>query len=156
VSTKIDRSTQDRPHFFIVYGTKNRAGLIAFRNTEYTALREHAKNRSAAKSRKREAREGIKDLWANFEAEQQGASIDDLVAEQKLLAKEHLLVLLSQRGWLQFASVVDSLLQAFMLRETNIKDVCVELAREGKLQNTWGLGNRKPGDETIISIVRSS
>jgi hypothetical protein len=45
VSTKIDKSTADRPHFFLAYATKNRAGLIAFRQTEYDALREHAKNR---------------------------------------------------------------------------------------------------------------
>jgi three-Cys-motif partner protein len=156
VSTKIDKSTQDRPAFFLVYGTKNRAGLIAFRNTEYDALRKHAKNRSAAKSRKREAREGTIDLLANFEAEQKEASIDDLVAEQKSEAKELLLDLLSQRGSLRFNSVVDGLLQAFMLRETNVKDVCVDLAREGKVQNTWGTGMRKPGDETIIKLIGAS
>jgi three-Cys-motif partner protein len=156
VSTKVDKITQDRPAFFLVYGTKNRAGLIAFRDTEYTALKEHAKNRSAAKSRKREARDRTGDLWANFEAEQREASIDDLVAEQKSQAKELLLDLLSRYGSLRFTSVVDGLLQAFMLRETNVKDVCVDLAHEGKLQNTWGTGIRKPREETIIKLVGAS
>ena len=44
VSTRIDKSTEERPHFFLAYGTKDRAGLKAFRDTEYKALREHAKN----------------------------------------------------------------------------------------------------------------
>jgi hypothetical protein len=30
------------------------------------------------------------------------------------------------------------LLQGFMIRETNVKDLCVDLAREGKIQRTWG------------------
>lgn len=51
---------------------------------------------------------------------------------------------------LSFQSVVDDLLQAFMLRETNVKDICCELARAGKIANTWGSGNRKPQDATII------
>jgi three-Cys-motif partner protein len=53
ISTKIDKSTEDRPHFFLAYGTKDRAGLKAFREIEFNALREHAKNRANAKGRKR-------------------------------------------------------------------------------------------------------
>jgi three-Cys-motif partner protein len=33
ISTKIDKSTEDRPHFFLACGTKDRAGLKAFRQT---------------------------------------------------------------------------------------------------------------------------
>ena len=33
VSTKIDKSTQNRPHFFLAYATKDRAGLRAFRES---------------------------------------------------------------------------------------------------------------------------
>jgi three-Cys-motif partner protein len=35
ISTKIDKATADRPHFFITYGTKSAEGLKAFRQTEY-------------------------------------------------------------------------------------------------------------------------
>ena len=45
ISTKIDKSTQNRPHFFLAYATKDRAGLKAFREIEYKALREHAPQR---------------------------------------------------------------------------------------------------------------
>ncbi|MGO9740279.1 MAG: three-Cys-motif partner protein TcmP [Roseiarcus sp.] len=153
VSTKIDKSTQERPHFFLAYGTKNRSGLKAFRETEYEALREHARNRSAAMTRKRENKSGTIELFADHDADIREASIDDIVKGQKALAKERLSqMLIDCREW-QFAKIVDTLLQAFMLRETNVKDICVELAREGKIHNTWGAGNRKPKDETKIAAV---
>ena len=40
-----------------------------------------------------------------------------------------------------------------MLRETNVKDVCVELAKMGKIENTWGTGGRKPTDQTMIKLA---
>jgi hypothetical protein len=39
-----------------------------------------------------------------------------------------------------------------MLRETNVKDICVNLAKAGKIDNSWGSGNRKPRDETLIKL----
>lgn len=153
VSTRIDKSTEDRPHYFLAYGTKDRAGLKAFRKTEYEALREHARNRSAAKTRKREVKTGSSDLFSNFEADVQEASIEGVVNEQKALAKKRLVRLLEDDGSQPFSKVVDLLLQDFMLRETNVKDLCVELHREGKIPNTWGNGNRKPMDSSRIELA---
>lgn len=154
VSTKIDKSTQNRPHFFIVYGTKNRAGLKAFREIEYRALREHARARSEAMTRRRQARSGSGDLFAEFEADYREGSIDEIVAEQKQLAKERLMKMLDESNSLFFIDVVDALMQAFMLRETNVKDVCVELAQEGKIENSWGDGSRKPNNQTRIALTK--
>lgn len=56
VSTKIDKNTADRPHFFLAYGTKSRAGLKAFLQTEYDALKSHARNRANAKEKRNEER----------------------------------------------------------------------------------------------------
>lgn len=39
-----------------------------------------------------------------------------------------------------------------MLRETNVKDICVDLAKTGKIENSWGEDNRKPRDENIIKL----
>jgi hypothetical protein len=154
VSTKIDKSTQNRPHFFLAYATKNRAGLKAFREIEYKALREHARARSAAMTRKRQTRSGTAEMFADFDADYREASIDEVVDEQKQLAKEHLLKMLGEAGLLPFTNVADALMQAFMLRETNVKDVCVELAREGKIENRWGGGARKPNDQTQINVAK--
>jgi hypothetical protein len=153
VSTRIDKSTEDRPHYFLAYGTKDRAGLKAFRETEYEALREHARNRSAAKTRKREVQTGSSDLFSNFEADVQEASIEGVVNEQKALAKKRLVRLLEDDGSQPFSKVFDLLLQDFMLRETNVKHLCVELHREGKIQNTWGKGNWKPTDSSRIELA---
>jgi hypothetical protein len=62
--------------------------------------------------------------------------------------------MLSEAGTRPFADMADALLQAFMLRETNVKDLCVELAREGKIENAWGGGARKPSDRIQIALTR--
>lgn len=152
VSTKIDKATAERPHFFIVYGTKSDDGLKAFRQTEYDALREHAKNRANAMERQRELRLSASDLFAGYQAQVQEATIDEIVSEQKSLAKIRLLELLSERGSIEFSQIVGALLEPFMLRETNIKDVCVDLAKAGKIENTWGGGNRKPRGHNMIKL----
>jgi three-Cys-motif partner protein len=153
VSTKIDKSTQNRPHFSIAYATKDRAGLKAFREIEYKALREHESARSAALIRKRQIRTGVSELFPEHDADHREASIEEVVEDQKLLAKEYLLKRLAESRLLPFNDVADELMQTFMLRENNVKDVCVELSREGKLVNNWGKGNRKPNDQTTIRVT---
>lgn len=151
ISTKIDLATAERPHFFLVYGTKSPDGLKAFREIEYAALRAHALGRVQAKVRKQT--EQIFDLFVRHEAERQEAGVDAIVESQKALAAEDLLGMLEQYGPFQFSSVVAGLLQAFMLRETNVKDICVDLAKDGKIERTWGAGNRKPRDSDPIRLI---
>lgn len=151
ISTKIDRPTADRPLFFIVYGTKSSDGLEAFRDIEYRALRGQARDRAIAKERKKEEKVGTRDLFADVEADVQEASIDVIVTEQKRLATEELLKQLKEFG-LDFYIVWTSILQSYVLRVTNVKDICVELAKNGKIENTWGGGNRKPKDSDTIKL----
>ncbi len=150
VSTCIDKSTEDRPHFFLAYGTKKPAGLVAFRDVEAVALRDHARNRAAAKDRKREQKTGTADLFADHAADVSEASIEELVARQRVLAKARLLELLRTTGSLPFEKLLGVLLEEFMIRETDLKDICVEMEKAGKLDKTWGAGNRKPDTGTII------
>jgi three-Cys-motif partner protein len=152
ISTRIDKATAERPHFFITYGTKSSEGLKAFRETEYAALRAHAKSRGKAKEKRREDQTNTGEMFPGLEGEVQEASIDDLVEEQKVRASADLLDFLRRRAPVQFNQVVTRLLQPYMLRETNVKDICVELARAGRIENTWGGGNRKPKDADIIGI----
>jgi three-Cys-motif partner protein len=156
VSTKIDKSTAERPHFFITYGTKSPDGLKTFRQTEYDVLREHVKNRANAKEKKREERSHTVDLFAGHQAEVQEATIDEIVGEQKALASADLMSILPLYGPFYFSSAVVGLLQAYMLRETNVKDICVDLARAGKIENTWGGRNRKPHDKDMIKLKTKS
>lgn len=152
VSTKIDKATTDRPHFFITYGTKSLDGLKAFRETEYAALREHEKNRAGAMAKKREHQTNMIDMFAGHQAKLQEATIDNIVEEQAAAASAELLAILSTAKALPFSAVLGCLLQPYMLRETNVKDICVALAKVGKIENTWGSGNRKPGDEHTIKL----
>jgi three-Cys-motif partner protein len=152
VSTKIGKSTTDRPHFFITYGTKNLIGLKTFRQTEYDALRQHEKNRANAKERAREEQTNTVDMFVGHQARVQPATVDEIVEEQMWTASANLTATLATKGPCVFSNVVVDLLQAYMLRETNVKDICVALAKAGKVENTWGNGNRKPRDETVIKL----
>lgn len=91
-------------------------------------------------------------MFADHDAKIGEASIDEIVSDQKELASKRLMEILSQRGPIAFSKIVAGMLQAYMLRETNVKDICVELAKSGQLENTWGGGNRKPKDEDIIKL----
>lgn len=152
VSTKIDRPTADRPHFFIAYGTKSREGLKTFRETEYNALKINARDRADAKERKRENRSGSSDLFSGLDADIQETTIDEIVEEQKALASRDALKFLEEFGPLSFSEVWEILLQAHMLRVTNVKDICVDLAKIGEIEQTWGGGTRKPRDQDIIKL----
>ena len=156
VSTKIDRSTADRPHFFIAYGTKSEDGLKAFRETEYSALRVHTRDRADAKERKREAKTGSLDLFAGMDADRQELSFEDLIEEQKAKASEDLLAELKKSGPMKFSRVWALLLVPYMLRVTNVKDICVKLAANGAIRNSWGGGNRKPQDDDLIELIRNA
>lgn len=152
VSTRIDKPTKDRPQFYIVYGTKSPDGLKAFREIEYKALRQHEKRRSLAKSEKRAESTGMNDMFSAHQAVRQEATIDDLVVEQSKLASDDLLKTLQGKSGLKFKNVVIAVLQAYMLRETNVKDIIVSLAQSNYIENTWGAKSRKPHDNDIIRL----
>jgi three-Cys-motif partner protein len=150
ISTKIDKATAERPHFFITYGTKSPDGLKTFRQTEYDALRAHVRDRATAREKKREDRSRTADLFPGYQAKVQETTIDEIVGEQKALALIDLMATLSQFGSLNFSRVLIGLLQIYTLRETDVKDICVDLARAGEIENTWGGGNRKLSDGSMI------
>jgi len=153
VSARIDKPTLDRPHFFITYGTKVDHGLKAFRDTQCAALYEQAKNRSVAKEKFREESSRTPDLFAGHDAQTQQNSVDTKVTVECELASKFLLEALRHEGPLKFDMVVSEILQEFILRETNVKDICVGLANENKIERTWGKGNRKPDSSTVIKLI---
>src|SRR5882757_965967 len=112
-------------------------------NTEYTALKINARDRADAKERKRENRSGVQDLFTGIEADIQETTIDEIVDEQKALAARDALNILREFGPISFSGLWEILLQAHMLRVTDVKDICVELAKSGAIERTWGGGNRK-------------
>jgi hypothetical protein len=91
-------------------------------------------------------------MFAGHQAKVQEATIDEIVEEQMELASADLVATLAKSGARPFSSVLVALLQEYMLRETNVKDICVNLAKAGSVENTWGSGNRKPRDENVIKL----
>jgi three-Cys-motif partner protein len=156
VSTRIDKTTADRPHFYIAYGTKSLHGLKAFREVEYQALKEHAANRANARQRQREDKFRSADLFADDEVSRQASIVDEVVSKHLAQAERDLSALIEKCDRVAFDAAVAQLLEAYQLRETNVKDICVNLARKGLIENTWGSGRRKPKSGDVLSRVRGS
>ena len=139
-------------HFFIAYGTRKAAGLKAFRQVEFDALRGHEKLRAGAKQVNRETRTGQNELFgSDFES---NATFQSVVDQTFDTAKNWTLAFLQDRGSpIQFGVLLIKIMEQFMLRETNVKDLCVELANEGKILNTWKIaGKLKPVDSSRIEL----
>ncbi|MEJ2376199.1 MAG: hypothetical protein P8Y53_14910 [Pseudolabrys sp.] len=94
----------------------------------------------------------IPDMFVDYEAQVQEATIDEIVGEQKALASKRLMAVLINHPQIEFSKVFTDLLQPFVLRETNVKDTCVELAKAGEIENTWGGRGRKPRDGDVIRL----
>jgi len=153
LSTRIDKATADRPHFCIAYGTRAVAGLKAFRDVEYNALKGHQQLRAKAKQTKRETRTSQNEL---FPADLvQDTSFPALAAAEKIAAKVWVQEMLQDRGRsIRFGSLLPSILERYIVRETVAKDICVELADAGFIKNTWkAAGRRKPIDSSTIALA---
>ena len=136
LSTCIDKSLQDRPHFFIVYGTRHAEGVRTFRDVEYKALTEHERLRQDAKNRKQVQCSGMDDLFGGPELPAE-KSLDATIAELRAFAADWIVERLRAEGGYQFEPLALAVMQTFMLRETDVKDVCVDLARRGVIADTW-------------------
>lgn len=156
VSTKINKSTEERTHFYIVYGTKDLAGLKAFRQTEYRALKQHEADRANARENKDTEQSGQALLMPGLDAMMKAAAVDDVVKEQCAQAKDWLLKDLQDNGASTFDDVVAKLLRRFMIRETNVKTICHELSKANLVENTWGTGTRRPKEDMPIRLLKAN
>lgn len=153
LTTRIDKSTADRPHFYLAYGTRAVAGLKAFREIEHNALKGHHQLRAKAKQIKREVRTQQTELFtADLIPDTSFAAI---VGSEKQAAKAWVLELLRDRGRpIQFGVLWPKILEAFILKETVAKDICVELAAASAIKNTWkAAGKNKPSDSSSIALL---
>lgn len=153
VSTRIDKPTINMPHFFLAYGTKTYDGLKVFRDIEYKALKEQARIRADAGVRRQEEKTGLADMFANLHADVKERGVDSLVAEEVSAVEARLPAFILQRTEMPFKQLAATVMQARMVRETDVKDICLRLAAGGLIENTWGRGNRKPKDDTPIRLV---
>lgn len=154
VSTPIKKAS-DRTHFCITYGTRHPKGLEVYRDVENRALRDHEFRRLESRLVKLEVSSGQTSLFAaadldssrNFHAE---------CASEKAAAATWLEQWLRERGAdAEFDQIWPLMLEMFMLRKTDAKDVCVELADRDIVEATWKLRGsriRKPDGRDIIRL----
>jgi three-Cys-motif partner protein len=157
LSTRIEKATANRPHFALAYGTRSPAGLKAFRQVEFEALRAHERQRLEAKHAKRQAKTGQGSLFVAGELPEAG-SIDEVVTENIEAARVWIVDYLRRRGSVRFAELCEKILLTHMLRETNVKDICVELAKKGVVVASWRSETprkQKPHDDHLIALVMS-
>jgi len=153
VSCKIDMPTKDRPHFFLAYGTKSSMGLATFRDTERKALVQHDRNRGKAKLRKREQTTGMADMFSNDDSGSD-KSFDEMVDSAIYNAKYEIPYFIEKNGRVVlFDKLWPHIIEKYPLRVTDIKDICLLLAKDNKIENTWGRRPRKPQDGTVIRLV---
>ncbi|UWU12799.1 three-Cys-motif partner protein TcmP [Rhizobium sullae] len=152
LSTPIEKIS-DRTHFHIVYGTRSPEGLAAYRDVEYAALKDHGMRRAAAREVIRESKTGQTDLFgAEGAASLAEDSMETQIASIKVQAKDWLRQQLPSCPK-PFSDIWPPMLDNFMLRKTDARDICVELGKAGEIKETWrmnGSRRRKPDDTDKI------
>ena len=153
-ATGIDKVTAERLHYFIAYGTRSPKGVRVFREAEWKALRAYDYTRKAVRIDRKVDQSGQGFL---FEAGDLSGDSDVavIVEESKKLAKAELVDDIKKHTGhpLPFHAVCTAILQDFTLRETNVKDFCVELAADDVIKATWKeYGKRKPHDHHLIVL----
>lgn len=155
LNTPIEKIS-DRTHFHIVYGTRSAEGLAAYRDVEHAALKDHGMRRAFAREAIRENKTGQSDMFGAEGA----ASFAEMSTEAQFAR-----IKCQAKDWLRdqlpscpksFSEVWPKMLDRFMVRKTDAKDICVELAKAGEIKDTWrtnGSRRRKPDDADQIDTA---
>lgn len=158
VSTPI-KKLSDRTHFCITYGTHHLKGLEVYRSVEHKALQDHEFRRLGSRLAKIESsgqtqmfKAADLDAVATFKIEKAAELEAAMAWVERRLKDGHI----GER----FGSLWPMMLEQFMLRLTDAKDACVELAKRGIIEATWrarGLRCRKPDDcdEIVLRDARA-
>lgn len=154
LSTHIEKATSERIHFSIAYGTRSSKGLTTFRDVEYSALRDHKKRLAEVKQERDEMRTGQPGLFAAGELPDAN-SFDAIVEDNIERARNWIVGYLREReSPIEFGKLWEMVIENFMLRETNVKDICVDLAKQGVIGAPWkSERKKKPHDHHSIGLA---
>ncbi len=153
LSTMIMKEIKDRPHFALMIGTNKPDGVKTFREVERRALKMYEGKRQKAK-------EVNKPQLAMplFEGQDLPDPFDSYIDEVRQSAKDALKRQLQARNKdISFKVLWIAVCETLPLTLPDVKDLCVLLAKEGFIENTWatpGSRKRKPDDEHIIRLVK--
>ena len=137
LSTKIEKTLERRTHFSIVYATRKYAGLKTFRDVEYKALKTHEGHLSAARTNAKAIKTGQQSFF------QETGTFDSVQESSRQNASGFVSARIMSAGTLRFDSLAAEAMEKFMVRETDVKDLCVTLAKQRKIEATWKLRGSK-------------
>ncbi|PBB80272.1 hypothetical protein CK218_16805 [Mesorhizobium sp. WSM3879] len=146
----------ERTFFCIAYGTRNSKGLETYREVEFAALKDHGLRRIEARQSIETERTGQTDIFklAGFkdvpavERQLPGIRAD---AQQWLLSK-----LRAHDIALPFSQIWPEMMETFMLRMKDAKQVCADLATDDLIRASWregGSRRRTPSDDDPIELT---
>ena len=148
LSARVQRPTADRSHFYLVYGTRNRKGLVEFRSVEKKAVEAEEMSRIEAKHDKRisRSRQGLLHRYSSRPVEEI-RRIDIEKAESWI--RQQLL----QSQALHYGEVLTGVLERFSLTEPELKDLLVAMQKRGQVTfDGMGLRQRKPSNGVTVSL----
>jgi len=134
VTTKIEKATMDRPHFFLAYGTRNSTGLETYRGIEMKALRLQESVRRVAKDLK--AEDSTKQLGLGLIDETETVS-DRLVDDEMENAKTAIVNNLSKFESSPYELLKNAVMERFILSRPLVNKIVAELADQGIIRATW-------------------
>lgn len=152
LSARVRRSTAERSHFYLVYGTRNRKGLIEFRRVEKQALEAEENSRIEARHDRRtsRSRQGL----LRVETAQ---PLDRIRAPEVQRAADWLQGQIRHLQSLPYVGALSAVLERFSVTEPELKDILVSLRSQGEIE-LIGMTprQRKPSEGVMISIKASA
>lgn len=156
IPTRIEKTIDKRTHFTIIYATRKYIGLKVFRDISTKALLAHESNVLTARGNEKNSKYGgakQASLFEPAEIPEAGTFTKDKKSDFKKACYFVEERIKSNKGRLIFQTLSAEAMETFMVRETEVKDICVALAQNGKIEATWKQGSPrrwKPGQNDIL------
>lgn len=130
--SRIRRSTAERTHFYLFYGTRHQRGLTEFRAVERKAAQAEEPARIQAKSDKQLSSSGEPPLFAATDLDRP-RPIEVIRAPEITKAQSWLRSQIAARGWMTYTSAMEGALERFALTEPELKDALLAIQADGDI-----------------------
>jgi len=143
----------NREKMRLMLGTNKPEGVKLFREVQRNVEKHEFKLRSEAKSA-----QTSQDLlfsgddYAAYEQGERGVGCKRYCANSEKFIMEFL----AERGRTDFSILNLEIMERLPMRETNVKDICVDMRKRRRINFDLKAGNRKPSDGTVIELASSS
>ena len=148
ISARILRPTADRSHFYLVYGTRNRKGLVEFRSVEKKAMEAEELSRIEAQRDRQAPRTGQGFLPIDI-----ARSPEILRAPEIERARSWVRETAARSSRTSYLDLSAGALERFALTEPEFKDLLVNMQKNGEL-SFEGMGARRKPAEGVFVLRR--